>query len=53
MVSFIVFIIGLVMAIVGVVVFGLSGQKTKTEKLSEIAMYVGVAIMFLAGAISD
>lgn len=51
MVSFIVFIIGLVMAIVGVVVFGLSGQKTKTEKLSEIVMYVGVVIMFSSVAL--
>lgn len=51
MVSFIVFIIGLVMAIVGVVVFGLSGQKTKTEKLSEIAMYIGIIIMFSSVAL--
>lgn len=51
MVSFIVFIIGLVMAVSGVVVFGLSGQKTKTEKLSEIVMYVGVVIMFSSVAL--
>jgi len=51
MVSFIVFIIGLVMAILGVVVFGLSGQKTKTEKLSEIAMYIGIIIMFSSVAL--
>lgn len=51
MVSFIVFIIGLVMAVSGVVVFGLSGQKTKTEKLSEIAMYIGIIIMFSSVAL--
>lgn len=51
MVSFIVFIIGLVMAIAGVVVFGLSGYKTKTEKISEIAMYAGIIIMFSSVAL--
>lgn len=51
MVSFIVFIIGLVVAVSGVVFFGLSGYKTKTEKFSEIAMYIGIIIMFSSVAL--
>ena len=51
MLSFIVLIIGLLMAIAGVVVFGLSGHKTKTEKISEIVMYVGIIIMFSSVAL--
>lgn len=51
MVSFIVFIIGLVMAISGVVFFGLSGYKTKTEKISDTVMYAGIIIMFSSVAL--
>ncbi|WWT36833.1 hypothetical protein [Escherichia phage UPWr_E1] len=49
--SIIMFIVGLLSAIIGVVVFGLSGHKTKTEKLSEITMYVGVVLILLSVAL--
>lgn len=52
MLSIIMFIVGLLSAIIGVVVvFGLSGHKTKTEKLSEITMYVGVVLILLSVAL--
>lgn len=51
MLSIIMFIVGLLSAIIGVVVFGLSGHKTKTEKLSEVTMYVGVILILLSVAL--
>ena len=49
--SLIVFLIGLVCALLGVVFFGLSDRHSKTELLGEIVIALGISMIFVAGVI--